>query len=131
MGKRLDTDGQAQAILYAAVYGDEAACTRFKLSARTLRRYRDLARDKGSDLSQTVRSYAKALQPDGKALDFAATLDAEVADLISLFKGKAVEASAKNPESNRALGELISTLLEHRTALAFIGTLAPPGEADG
>ena len=123
MAKRLDTDGQAQAILFAAVHGDEAAIERFEVSERSLQRYRRIARDPESDLAQTVAAYASALQPERRADDFAATLDTEAGELLGIFREKAEGVNAANPEGLRAIGEMVGRLLDQRTALAYIENL--------
>lgn len=61
--KRLDTARKAEAVLFAVFFGDEAACARYQVSARSLRRYRHLLRAGDPQLSATVRRYAAALAP--------------------------------------------------------------------
>lgn len=135
MGKRLDIDGKAQALLYAAVHGDEAASERFGVSSRSLRKYRAEGREEGTELSETFRRYAAALQPERRADDFAATLDTEAGALLGIFRTKAEGVNAANPEGLRAIGEMVGRLLDQRTALAYIenlfGGTAPEAGAPG
>ena len=129
MAKRLDTDDQAQAILYAAVHGDEAACERFGVSDRSLQRYRRKARDPESELAETVARYAAALDGERRADDFAAKLDDGADKLLALFLAKAADVNPANPEGMRSIKEMFATILEQRTATAYITSLfggAPP-----
>ena len=129
MAKRLDTDGKVQALLYAAVHGDDAAAERYSVSTRTLRNYRAEAKEEGSELSATFRRYAAELQPETKPSAFAETLDSEASALLSIFRAKAEGVNAANPEGLRAIGEMVGRLLDQRTALAYIHGLlggAPP-----
>src|SRR5690606_26544658 len=87
--RRPDADTQAQIILYAEVHGDEAACARFKITDRTLRNYRAEAREEGSELSETFRRYAAALDPDRRATDFAAWLTSQVQKVSAIIEAKA------------------------------------------
>lgn len=128
MAQRLDTDGKAQAILYAAVHGDEAACRRFKVSARSLRNYRADAREKGSELSETFRRYAEAVSPEQRAAGFTDWLLGQVKRASELLYAKAEkEANARNPEALRAINDHVATLLEHKTALDYLAGLFGSG----
>lgn len=121
MGRRHpDTDTKAQALIYAEVYGDEAACKRFKLSARSLRRYRELAREPDSELSETVRRYAGAIQPEVKAEDFLSWLQGQVQAAAGLLVKHAGEANPNNPETLRVLNEHVETLLSHALGLDYL-----------
>lgn len=129
--KQLDVDAQAQAILYAAVHGDEAAQRRFKVSLRSLQRYRELARDSESELARTVAAYAAALDPDRRSDNFAEWMTAQVRAASSLLMEKAGKADPRNPDALRAINEHVGVLLDHKAALDYIDRLFGPGEQEG
>ena len=126
MAKRLDLDEQAQAILYAAVHGDEAAERKFKVSDRTLRNYREKAREEGSELSAIFRRYAEAVSPgQQRAVTFGAWLTGHVQEVAAVMLEKARLADPRNPLSLQAINAHVATLLEHHAALAYIDSLFP------
>ena len=61
---RLSIYEKAEVVICSAIYGDKVSCKRYGISLRSLYRYRDLARDPETELSQTVTKYANALRAD-------------------------------------------------------------------
>ncbi|WP_420455750.1 hypothetical protein [Rubrivirga sp.] len=125
-----DNDDRAQAVLYAALHGDPAACARFGITSRSLRNWRAETRRNGSELSETFRRYAGAVCPDVRAGDFGAWMQGRVKELSDVMLEKARQIDPKNPEALRAVGEHIGTLLETLTALTYIGRLFQREESD-
>lgn len=133
--RRPDLDEQAQAVLYAAIYGDDAACARFKLAARTLRNYRALARDPESDLAATCRKYRDALgseeaRTEAAAQGFADWLTTQARAVSALLLEKAQGADARNPEALRVLNEHFASILDHKTTTVYIDRLFAPTDDD-
>ena len=129
--KKLDLDEQAQCIVYAAVHGDELALARYDVSRRSLQRYRELAREEGSDLSRLVALYSAALSPEERPETFAAELDSHTRKLLAVFLDKSQGVNAANPEGMRAVGEMIGRLLDQRTAVDYIDKMFAGEQADG
>ncbi|MBE2186684.1 MAG: hypothetical protein IAE99_07930 [Rhodothermales bacterium] len=135
MGKRkhLDDHQKVEAILFAEMHGDPAACERFKIAPRTLHSYRALARQDGSEIAKICTAYRAALATDdAKAEDFAAWLLQQVREAGGLLVEKARQADARNPEALRVLNEHVATLLDHQTATTYIDRLfAPTDDPEG
>lgn len=132
MPRKPDLDAQAQAVIFAAVYGDEAACKRYGITDRSLRRHREKARTPGTDLSDTVRRYADAMRPpeavrEDKAAAFAVQLSALAMQAGALFMEKAQEAKGVNPASLDAIREFVAVLLENVTAADYVTRLFGSG----
>lgn len=145
MGKRLKAHEQAEAVLHAAVFGDDGACARYGITTRTLRRYREEVRDPESELSAFVRQYqAAAQEANGQPEAAAETRVESWADYVrgqvrkasDIIVRKAEEINAANPESIRAVNDHVSTLLGHATALQYLDglfgaqTARPAGASD-
>ena len=129
-----DADERVQAVLFAALHGDEAASARFQITTRTLRKYRAELRDPESDLSKVFRRYASVVRPEVRAVDFLGWMQARVMDLSDVILLKAREVNPNNPESIRAINEHVETLLGHTAALVYIGYLfgqGAGGDEDG
>ncbi|MEO0557392.1 MAG: hypothetical protein AAF170_04325 [Bacteroidota bacterium] len=133
MPKRRPTNtDRAEALLHAAVHGDEAACERYCCTARSLRNWRERARDPESELSAVFRRYSAAIQEatgneeaatDERASSFAAYIEGQVRKASDIIVEKAREINAANPESIRAVNDHVATLLGHAAALQYIASL--------
>ena len=124
MAKRLDTDEQAQLIIFAEVYGDEQATKRYGVSLRSLQRYRGLARTEGSELAQTVAKYHAALAPTAaQAASFSDYLREQARAASQLFIEKANEINPQNPDALRVLNEHFQVLLQYDISVEYIGQL--------
>lgn len=137
-GKRPDAAFKAQAVVHAAVHGDKEAAKAFKVSGRTLREYKALARDDASDVAKELRAIAAALQPEARAADVASSLRARFDRLSDIIIAKAERISEKQPQALEALNGHARDILDHVAALAFLdrrfgpadeaGDAAPPAE---
>lgn len=128
--KKISTDAKVQAILHAEVHGDAAACAAFGVTDRALRKWREEAATAGTDCSELFRQYASALNPERRAVDFAAWLQSRVQAASDLLLKKAEGINAANPEGLRAINEHMAALLEHAAALEYIGSLFGPSTGD-
>lgn len=143
MGRRnLSNIERAEAVLHAVVHGDESAADRYKITERTIRRYREEVREPGSKLSEIVRGFSAAIaeaQGDevaaaeakaGTLLDF---IDGQVRKLSDIVLRKAEEINAANPASIEAVNAHVATLLGHAAALQYIASLfgSQGAEAEG
>ena len=117
-------------MIYAEIAGDEAAAKRFKLSTRSLYRYRDLAQDESSELAKTVKMYAAVLHPETEAAEFGDFLTEQVRRITNLFAEKGRDVDARNPEGLRALTEHVTALLDHKAALEYIDRAFAPEQPE-
>jgi hypothetical protein len=122
-GKRPDATFKVEAVLYATVHTDAAACERFGISTRTLRTYREQVRDEESEVSEVFNAYAAAISPEAAAADFLGWMQDQVKVLSALILEKGREINPKNPEGLRALTEHMGALLNHAAALHYMKAL--------
>ena len=130
---------RVEAVLHAVVYGDDAACSKYGITARSLRRYRDQIRDPESELSATVRRFSAAIKEaqgetaaaeGDQAEDFMVYIQRQVRRASDIIVEKAEQINAANPESIRAVNDHVATLLGHAAALEYIGRLFTPAPDD-
>ena len=127
-----DDDTRVQALIYAAVYDDEAAARHYGFTTRSLRNWRAEVRDGDTDFSETFRRYADALSPDARVDGFGEWMQEQVRALCDVFIEKARQINPNNPEGLRAIGEMTQTLLEHLATLTYLRYLfgSPPEDRD-
>lgn len=134
--KQLSDYEKVEAVIYAEIAGDEAASERFKVSRRSIRNYKTLCAEEGSELSKTFRAYVEALQPQARAESFLDFLNQRVAEVSDIIVEKARGANDQNPMALRVMNEHVIALLDHKLGLEYITRLLPvpvpePTEADG
>ena len=130
--KRLKNHERVEAVIYADVYGEEAAMERYKLSARSLRNYRRLVRKEGSELSETFRTYVSVIGSRSRAEAFSLRLRMQAESVSALLMTKAREANPNNPEVLRVLNEHFGSIMERDTAIEYMNRLfgGPDGARD-
>lgn len=140
MGRHPTDPERAEALLHAAVHGDEAATSRYGCSARSLRNWRARAADPTDALSVVMRRYAAALEgvtgdedaaARKRANSFADELRERVQQASDVILAKAKDINPHNPEASRAINDHVKTLLEHVAALDYIAALFNRSTASG
>ena len=140
MGRRLSDTERAEAVLHAVVHGDENAASRYGISVRTLRRYREEVRNPSSELSAIVRRFGAALR-EAQGLDeeaaeeraeaFGAWLHGRIRELSDILLEKARGVNPAQPQAYEAVSGHVRDLLGHAAALDFLartfGDPPPPG----
>ena len=142
MGSRYTDADRAEAVLHAAVFGDESACEKYGCAPRTLRYWREEARDPDSQIAAVCRRFQAAVKEaqgqeaeatEVQAESFASYIRGQVRKASDIIVRKAEEINAANPESIRAVNDHVATLLGHAAALQYIESLfgsADDGEGD-
>ena len=115
---------QAEVLLYAAIYGDPSAIRRFGVSLRSLKRYRSLARDKESELAQTVTLYASAFPADDvRPEHFGQFLKSKSIELTDEVSEMIRNVEPGNVDAIRAVTELIQVLFSQDVAIDYVKRL--------
>ena len=139
MARRLSLLERAEAVLHAAVHGDEAACARYDVTDRTLRNYRDQVRDPETKLSASFRrlvAAAKEAQGDDlEAADerggsFRQWLEGRLRETSDVLLEKAREINPKQPQAIEAVSGHFRDLAGHAAALEFLER-SFPSSSDG
>lgn len=141
MASRYTDADRAEAVLHAAVFGDDAACEKYGCAPRTLRYWREEARDPDSQIAAVCRRFQAAVKEaqgddaaatEARAGSFADYIRGQVRKASDIIVEKAREINAANPESIRAVNDHVATLLGHAAALQYIESLfGSDAEAEG
>ena len=141
MASRYSDADRAEAILHAAVFGDDAACSKYGCAPRTLRYWRDEARDPDSQIAAVCRRFQAAIKEaqgqedaatEDRAQSLASFIDGAVRRLSAIIEKKAEEINAANPASIEAVNAHVATLLGHAAALQYLaGLFGSPADTEG
>lgn len=141
MGSRFTDSDRAEAILHAAVFGDDAAVAKYGCAERTLRSWREEARDPDSQIAAVCRRFQAAIREtqgdevgavDVRAESLAVFIDGAVRRLSAIIEKKAEDINAANPQSIEAVNNHVATLLGHAAALQYLaGLFGAPADGAG
>lgn len=112
---RIDFNLAAEALVYAAFHGDEAAAVEFKRTVRTIQRYRSRSLD-DPELSGVVAYKISQLELS----DWPSRLERTIEGALEAVQTACRELDKKKPESLEAIGATLSVLFDHKLAVDLL-----------